>query len=592
MLEQVRDATRGTLDVLELVAILCALGLFAIAAVHLIVATFRVAIRGRVLVLPFGGSEERRVELTELFVRRLTEIEQEWVALAREVEAMRRSVNRKVQDESRSENQGRRNAEATPLASGSELPQLPPVTAEPGSGTAAPRTSGDELLTNVVELGRVGALADADLGVISLAGVSFSPRDILALLRAAPALVARRTLRGTILTVGGSQLAWVEFEQRGLARRSRRTQQAEIHDDKWVPAIEDLAYRLAKDRVYLVRDRTNRRRRLRSSRTHRGVEPMGTRSATVRQAVFEAETWEAARLFLEGYGAHLRHYRYGRASDRDAALEAYERALAVQQQFPRASYNRAVMLYNRYLPDANDRAIDGFEAATSTVDSSLQPLAFAGLAMAHSQAIHRFQRARKDHAERARKAAAEAFSLAPKLEESVFVGGWIQQLDEKWDEAIAQYQSVVRLPGKSSGALRIKSFALNNAAWIILFTFPRTVESHQRAERLLWQALDLYPNKVAYTNLAEIARRTPYKERAVALFEQALALDPSYANAANELAIVQLELGATEESEASAAKAEQLAAADPTFAKKLAADYATVKLAQTPRAASATVSRR
>ena len=44
--------------------------------------------------LPFAGNDERRIELTELFVRRLTRIEQEWIQFARQIAETKKLVNK------------------------------------------------------------------------------------------------------------------------------------------------------------------------------------------------------------------------------------------------------------------------------------------------------------------------------------------------------------------------------------------------------------------------------------------------------------------------------------------------------------------
>jgi tetratricopeptide (TPR) repeat protein len=588
MLDNVRAVTRGTLDILELVAVFCGLTLFVLAALSLLLATLRVTVRGRVLVLPFGGTEPRRVELTDLFVRRLTELEQEWIDLAREVRTTRNDINTRVEA-----HPYRRALGAAPLTSGERLPPLRDAVRTVFAVTA-PRTSGDELLENIVQLERAGSIMNADLGVISVAGVSFSPRDVLALLRAAPGSFARRTLRGAIIAVPGGSLVSVEFQERGIRGSRRRAQLAEVRDDSWLPSLDDLAYRLAKDRVYLVRDRAGDRA---TAHAATDGDPLDTQSKTVGGAVIEAATWSACRAFLTGYAAHLRHYRYGRAADREQAVAWYDRALAEQPGFSRASYNRAALLYNRYHPESNDEAIEGFAAATGSNDRMLSALAFAGLAMAHCQAVQRFHRDLGDHERPAREAAEHARERAPQLEEAVFVGGWVHQINERWIEAIRAYDAVLALDGTSAAARRIKSFALNNAAWITLTKLERDPEYLRRAEERLWEALELYPNKVAYANLAEIARRSDRGTEAIDLYEIALSLDPAYIDALNERAIVEAELAAAARrdgrsaderryeaaADADADAAQQLAGNDPGYAARLIEAFATARAAARER---------
>jgi tetratricopeptide (TPR) repeat protein len=307
-------------------------------------------------------------------------------------------------------------------------------------------------------------------------------------------------------------------------------------------------------------------------------------SRTVSRALIEASSWESCRSFLIGYCRQLKHYRDGNATDREDALEAYDDALRAQTGFPTAAYNRATLLYNRYLPQANDESIAGFEVATASEDPSLRPLAYAGLAMAHCQAIHRFHRPASEHEEPARRAAETAFELAPELEEASFARGWLFQIDSHWTEAIEHYEKVAELPGDSAAARRIKSFALNNAAWILLYEHDTDPRSSEHAEALLWRAVALYPNKIAYANLAEIARRNDRREVAVQLFGVALSLDPAYTNGLNELAVVEAELAARsrsadeaaswrEAAQRHAAKAQRLAERDPAFAALLAEQF-------------------
>jgi tetratricopeptide (TPR) repeat protein len=567
MLNDVRDLTKAAVDVLELLAAISGIALLALAAFSLLLATFRVAVRGRVFALPFSGNDDRRVDLTKLFVRRLTTMEQEWISLAARVDDVRKEVNARVKQHVSEVN------DATPFAKGSLLnePRLPDKKVV---ATSSPRTSGDELSADVVQLGGVGSIENADLGVISLAGVSFSPRDILALLRAAPGALARRRLDGSIITLGGGTFLFtVGYEERDLiGRRRRRTETAEIKDEAWLNAVEDLAFRLEKERVYLMRDRRRWLRKLR-----------GKRSETVRSAVVEAESWAACRSFLVAYEAHLNHYRDGSAGERERALASYNEALSVQPEFPRAAYNRGALLYNRYLPKANEQAIADFKLATKTQDPSLKPLALAGLAIAHCQAIQRFEKPPSTHKPPARASAQAAFRLAPELVEAAFAKAWVRQVDKQWTEAMAEYDSVVALPGDSGAERRIKSFALNNAGWILLSIDMDEDDARERAERLLWQALELYPNKATYANLADLARLCDRPDDAVTLYRAALTLDPSYVNALIDLAVVEVHLamaaaqrGDGDESKAKleaarghADEADKLASEDPDFAKSL-----------------------
>ena len=54
--------------------------------------------------------------------------------------------------------------------------------------------------------------------------------------------------------------------------------------------------------------------------------------------------------------------------------------------------------------------------------------------------------------------------------------------------------------------------------------------------------MSAYPNKIAYANLAEIARRCGRHGDALTMFELALRLDPQYVNGWNERACLEIEM--------------------------------------------------
>jgi tetratricopeptide (TPR) repeat protein len=243
-----------------------------------------------------------------------------------------------------------------------------------------------------------------------------------------------------------------------------------------------------------------------------------------------------------GYAAQLRHYVSGRAADRDEALASYATALSVQDMYARAAYNRATLLYNLYVPGANEEAIRLFGQATSCSDSRVRALASAGLTMAYAQAIQRFGRTDPDLISKAVDAGQDALSLDPLLEESRFAVGWGYQLRKDWRRAVSEYESVAELRSTAAPGRRITSFALNNAGWIWLTPLRNRVGALGKAEAYLWAALRYYPNKIAYVNLAEVARRTNARDVAIKLFDAALNLDPAYVNAWNERAIVEVEM--------------------------------------------------
>jgi tetratricopeptide (TPR) repeat protein len=534
----VSELTRDVLAVLTLVAAVCGLVLFALAVAGFVLAAWRVGVQKRPLVLPFGGSEELRTTLMPLFIGRIAEIEDQWVQRANELKAEKAEFEAEYDASPKAVLA--KEGEGTPLADGGALP---PVRSEPtadrqgrtglrGIGLA-PRSTGDESIPHVLALGD-NSLANVDLGAISVAGVSFSPEMILALLRRVPTVFARRRITGTVAELGQTAVLGAIYEERRLWR-SPRTVRRRVRFDNgdWLSAIDLLSFQLAKGRVEVIRDR----RREAKKRTRRGSE-------TAERAFIEAESWEACEAFLLGYIHQFRHYLSGTASERERALELYTAALGFQPDYTHAHYNRATLLYNRYLAGDNHRAIEGFLAATASRFERVQALAFAGLAMAYGQEVHRFGATKDDVAADALDASERALALEPTLEEAHFAAAWALQIDEQWEKSVAGYRKVYELQSDKDipPAARIKSFAYNNGAWVTMNKLrDARADPDREAEELLWQAVRLYPNKIAYGNLAEIARRHQRYEDAKQLFEYALQLDRSYVNGWHEFALLELE---------------------------------------------------
>ena len=560
---------------LILVGAVCGLLLFAAAVIGFIAALIRVTILGRVLVIPFRGTDERRVEITGLFARRLMEIEERCTHLARQIRDLKAEF---VEQSGRAlpleahgdEVLARGAALSSDVTDSSDVQALPTI-------IAAPRTA-DELIDDILLLDETASVSNADLGVVSVAGVSFSPQSILALLRALPAIFARRLLSGSIVSFGETALLSVSYQEGRLGRHTRTVRRrAEVHGESWLPAIEDLAFSLAKGHIEMVRAK--------AGRGHpRPDAPLAVRvSEMADRATVEATSWAAGEAFLNGYVAHLRHYVSGEGADRDRALRCYETAVQAQPGYTRAIYHRATLLYNRYMPDDNDAAIAGFEKAAGSDDTRLRALSYAGLAMAHCQSVHRFGRDRKEVIPLAWNASEQSLEAEPGLEEAGVAHAWAKQLCEDWDGAVEQYDQVAKRVADrdepAAPAQRIASFALNNAGWIWLDPLAERDGALREAERRLWQAVRLYPNKVAYGNLAEIARRYRRYVDARALFERSLTLDPSYVKGWNERACLEVEIAAAgsadalDESMSCHRRAITLAADDDTYAKQLRAEY-------------------
>jgi tetratricopeptide (TPR) repeat protein len=515
----VTETTRAVVEAFAVIAAFCGLVLLVVAVIVFALALVRVGVRGRVLVLPFRGGDSRAADLTSLFFDTIVEMEESWTQLAHEIRDLKAGFVERIL---RVASNGDAERPRHPLADGAAIEPPSEAFARTADVSMAPRTTGDELIEQVLLLEGDRSLSGADLGVISVAGVSFSPQNILALARRLPAICARRLLSGTVLILGDKSIVTVSYEERSLHRPSRRTSHIrEVCGEAWLPAFEDLAFRLAKGRIDILRD-------------------LGSVSAD--EGAIEADSWGSCRAFLAGYVAQLQHYVSGRASDRERALTAYDVALSDQPIYPRAAYNSATLLYNRYAPKANEEAIRRFDLAAGSDDSRVRALALAGLGMAYSQAIHRFGSDPRDLLPKAREASEDALRIDDNLEEARFARAWASQGLGNWDDALREYEAVVHLDPKSAPGRRIASLALNNEGWIWLTKLSDERDALRTAERLLWRAVEYYPNKLAYNNLAEVARRVRRFDDALTLFGYAIRLDPTYVAAWNERACLKVEL--------------------------------------------------
>lgn len=287
-------------------------------------------------------------------------------------------------------------------------------------------------------------------------------------------------MSGAILNTGENPIVTASYEERVLHGRHRRIRcTLQVPDDGWLTAIDQLAFELAKARIGMLRDRSaesapDKRDPLRAS---------GSRGAD--RTLVEAQSWAACSAFLAGYAAQIEHHLSAKGSDRERALEHYCAALEAQPGYTRAAYNRAALLYNRYLPTANEEAIDCFAAATAAEDPRGRALALAGLAMAYCQAANRFGEDPKKVVPKVIEASEAAAELAPALEEARFARAWAHQLRREWDEAVAAYDAVVQDADATPPARRIASFCANNAGWILLTYFPDDAEALKRAELFL-----------------------------------------------------------------------------------------------------------
>lgn len=251
----------------------------------------------------------------------------------------------------------------------------------------------------------------------------------------------------------------------------------------------------------------------------------------------ETESWAAWVAFHEAYAEHVAFLKAGNKDLRDRAISGYAQAVQIDPGFSRAHYNLGNLLYDQYILAANLEAISHFERAAREGDATVRALAFAGLTMAYAQNVHRFDFESTISIERADAAAKAAVALNRDLEEAAFAQAWALQVADRVDDAIEAYGRVIAIPGTSASEMRIKSFALNNQAWLYL----TQKDDVATAEALLQRALAV-PNKNIWANLGEVRRKQGALRDALSMYEEAIALDPRYVNGLNEMGMVYLEL--------------------------------------------------
>ena len=485
-MRRLEEATAELLEVLELAAILLAVLVVVGALVGLIRSVVQLSLGRSTLVLPFVGSAESS-----------------WVAdvLAEQLDGIEKTVLER--------HQAIREVAGAPAA--------PLEVALGPIGRFLPEPPIDRKVESYVAEHPIDAKA---FGPISVLGVTFSPDVLFTTLYRLRDLAARKTVRGSLYKIGGVYRLAARFTLPARDRRSqgegadtvKRTivvqRPAREDDSQLLDMADDLAFGIVRERLLLE---------------------AGT------------ERWAAYSSFLTGYFSNLRFLRSGDVAWRDSALDCYTYAVRVDGRYHVAAYNAALLLYNKYRESENARAIDLFGSASQSEDEELQALALAGLTMAYAQNVHRFGLGRVPWVELANASAQRAVTLRPNLEETRFARAWAYQLSEDFDRAIAEYSAVASLAGDSLNERQIKSFAGNNHAYL-LFTQKGDLTG---AERLLLDIASLYPNKMVYANLADVARLQGDHERALGHLAEARSLDPLYAAAYNMTSVVHLEMART-----------------------------------------------
>jgi tetratricopeptide (TPR) repeat protein len=352
------------------------------------------------------------------------------------------------------------------------------------------------------------------IGPITLLGATFSPDFLFAAFYRLRGLAARKTVRGSLYRLGAtarlsSQFTFAKHASPGQPSKTRVTRTLVVQrrvleaDGQMLDMVDDLAFGIVRERMAL---------------------DAGTPS------------WAAYSTFLDAYIENLRFLSTGEIARRDRALDLYLSAVALDQSYQLAAYNAACLLYNRYRESENAKAIAFYGTAAASEDATLRPLALAGLTMAYAQNVHRYGLGPVPWVELADLTSQQALGLRPDLEETRFARAWAFQLAERVDEAINEYASIATLEGDSLPERQMKSFAANNQAFLMI----TKKDDLEGAKAILERVVELYPNKMVYANLADIARREGDLDAALNYYGEARALDPLYANAHNETALVYL----------------------------------------------------
>ncbi|HYJ68172.1 MAG TPA: hypothetical protein VEX15_11000 [Nocardioidaceae bacterium] len=481
-MDRVDEVVADLLHVLELAGVLLAVLVVLGLLVGLVRSLLQVALGSSTLVMPFSGGDAAA-----------------WVAdvLAEQLDGIETAVVSKHQAV---------RAEAARGQDASSPLQLGPA------ARFLPERPLDEHIERLVVEHPISGQA---IGPISLLGVTFSPDFLFAAFYRLRGLAARKLVRGSLYRLGAAARLSSQFtftRHRSLGGRTSKVRvtrtlvvqrRALETDGQLLDMVDDLAFGIARERMTL-----------------------------------EAGTsiWAAYSSFLDGYADNLRFLRTGDIASRDRSLDLYLSAVAIDQNYHLAAYNAACLLYNKYRESENAKAIELFRIAAASEEPILRALALAGLTMAYAQNVHRYGLGGGPWVERAELASQQAIGLRPDLEETKFARAWAHQLADNVDAAISEYSSIGSLTGDSLSERQIKSFAANNQAFLMI-TKKGDLAG---AKALLERVVDLYPNKMVYANLAEIARRDGDLDTALNYYAKARTLDPLYANAHNETALIYL----------------------------------------------------
>lgn len=363
--------------------------------------------------------------------------------------------------------------------------------------------------------------ANLALDPIQVAGISFSPTALLTLAYQLRSRLAKRTIRGShvetgatsriVIKVNGAILAG-DAQSRGvITDDAAHRGQGYMLDPIVGPSsalltlVEDAAFRIVKARIGLLTG---------------------------------SNSWKAYVAFCDAYDSHTGYLESGDPSTRESAVDLYRSAVEADPRYPRASYNLASLLYDRYTLESNKEALDLFHRATRSEEVEIRAMAYAGVTFACCQNVHRFELDIHEWVPQAAMASNRAKKILD-IAETRMAQAWFLQVTKRYEGAVTAYLSVQEIDdGREPANTLIKSFALNNAGYIRMMHYGDLAT----AEMWLQTARKIRPNKNIHAVLGEIFRRKGDFKEAIASYEEALALDPHYVNGLNELGMVYLAL--------------------------------------------------
>lgn len=264
-------------------------------------------------------------------------------------------------------------------------------------------------------------------------------------------------------------------------------------------------------------------------------------------------------------------------------FEETEAALLAAQEHdlsnPLINYNLALLYYSQFKEKSNENATDLFDRATRTRNIHLKGLATIGLARCHCQKYHRFgqqtqgvlkqardkARAAVEYIEQAKRAAskADAAHMSFDYARALYCQAFAQHITEKpedIDRGAEYYRKSIDITKPN-----VPDFVYNNLGYILTakvgrFELRGDPADYDIAVHYLYKALEQEPrHKMALANLGNVARlRGDYKE-ALRRYDEALEIDPNYANGWNEKAWVHLAAGELDEARNAHQKALNLA---------------------------------